>query len=997
MSFNEDSRVKIPAILHLCKLGYEYLSLKDQTWNKYNIFSEILFKNLKKINNNIEDEKISNSISKLQLLLDNEDLGKDFYETLVSNSNEIRFIDFDNIENNSFNVVTELTFKNDDEEFRPDITILINGIPIVFIEVKKPNNREGVIAERNRINIRFKNKKFQKFINLFQFIIYSNNMEYDNNQFEPIQGAFYSSTSYEDIRFNYFREEEDLKLNFLKIENDLENFILRDTNLENIKYTEEFLTNKDIRTPTNKIISSMLSFDRVMFFLRYGIVFKKSKKGYEKHILRYPQLFALKKIQEKIDRKVNKGVIWHTQGSGKTALAYYSVKYLTHNFKFKKILPKFYFIVDRIDLMNQAKDEFESRGLKVNLIDTKKNLLNDFSKAQVIKNLSGKLEITVVNIQKFLDDTVPIEKTDYNIANQRIYFLDEVHRSYNPKGSFLANLFNSDRDAYLIGLTGTPLIKKNIKTREIFGDYIHKYYYNASIADGYTLRLIREEIENNYRIKLKEILDKIKVSEKNLNKRDVYSHPKFVEPMLDYIITDIKNSFLKFNDSSFGSMVVCDSSDQAKKMYEIFQKKKYKINENENFSAKLILHDIDDKKIRKENTDLFKSGKVNIIFVYNMLLTGFDANRLKKIYIGRLIKSHNLLQTITRVNRPYNKFSYGYVVDFADIQKEFDETNKLYFDELQGELGEDFNKYSNIFKTKDEIVKELDEIKNILFRYDTQNLENFSKQISKIDDKAKALEIKKALSDAKDLYNVMKLYGYSELYNKIHNKKFNQLFSEAQRHIDMLNYKEAVKDRSNNYQLLNVALENVIFSFNKKSEKELIIADKLKSQMQKTRESLNKNIDKNDPKFISLFDELKRIFEKKNLEEISQKEMSENILILQKIQKKVNQLNNENDLLRLKYNGDEKFVRIHKKLFERDKINIRENILFETLSEIKRETDSKILINNDMINNSNFFEKTVLQSVANNFANRIDSFETATANKINNIIVKEYFEENIFR
>ena len=95
MSFNEDSRVKIPAILHLCKLGYEYLSLKDQTWNKYNIFSEILFKNLKKINNNIEDEKILNSISKLQLLLDNEDLGKDFYETLVSNSNEIRFIDFE--------------------------------------------------------------------------------------------------------------------------------------------------------------------------------------------------------------------------------------------------------------------------------------------------------------------------------------------------------------------------------------------------------------------------------------------------------------------------------------------------------------------------------------------------------------------------------------------------------------------------------------------------------------------------------------------------------------------------------------------------------------------------------------------------------------------------------------------------------------------------------------------------------------------------------------
>ena len=104
----------------------------------------------------------------------------------------------------------------------------------------------------------------------------------------------------------------------------------------------------------------------------------------------------------------------------------------------------------------------------------------------------------MVNIQKFKDDTDILRVTDYDISTQRVYFLDEVHRSYNPTGSFLANLYNSDRNAILIGLTGTPLIGQDRRSRDTFGNYIHKYYYNASIADGYTLKLIREGIETNY-------------------------------------------------------------------------------------------------------------------------------------------------------------------------------------------------------------------------------------------------------------------------------------------------------------------------------------------------------------------------------------------------------------------------------------------------------------------------------------------------------------------
>ena len=109
-----------------------------------------------------------------------------------------------------------------------------------------------------------------------------------------------------------------------------------------------------------------------------------------------------------------------------------------------------------------------------------------------------------------------------------------------------------------------------------------------------------------------------------------------------------------------------------------------------------------------------------------MLLTGFDAPRLKKQYLGRVIREHNLLQTLTRVNRPYKTFRYGYVVDFADIRNEFDKTNKAYFEELQSELGDEFEKYRNIFKSQEEIEQDLKSIQDKLFLYATDNAELFS-------------------------------------------------------------------------------------------------------------------------------------------------------------------------------------------------------------------------------------------------------------------------------
>src|SRR5690606_35301446 len=382
MKFNEDSRVKIPAILHLLRLGYQYIPQNEQDRiAENNIFPSIFIPKIATLNN-VTEEEAHRVLEEINLELDYEDLGKKFYERLTARSG-IKLIDFDNFDNNEFHITTELSCIAGDEEFRPDITVLINGMPLAFIEVKKPHNKDGVLAERSRINTRFKNKHFRRFVNVTQLLIFSNNMEYEDGVTDPIFGAFYGTAAYGDVHFNYFREDPDypVKQVLSTISDEQENAILKDNNLSVIKHNPEFITNKDERTPTNRILTSLLSRERLAFILEFAIAYveeeHEGKVSRQKHIMRYPQLFATQAIASKLDQGQDKGIIWHTQGSGKTALAFYNVKHLTHFYAKKQIIPKFYFIVDRIDLLIQASAEFTKRGLKVNVVNSKADFIND--------------------------------------------------------------------------------------------------------------------------------------------------------------------------------------------------------------------------------------------------------------------------------------------------------------------------------------------------------------------------------------------------------------------------------------------------------------------------------------------------------------------------------------------------------------------------------------------------------------------------------------------
>lgn len=1020
MIFTEDSRVKLPAILHLIRLGYQYIPFKDQQRiEENNIFSSIFVYQISKINN-ISEEEVHRLLDEINLELDYEDLGKKFYERLTATSG-IKLIDFENFNNNSFHVTTELTCKSGDEEFRPDITILINGLPLAFIEVKKPHNKEGVIAERNRINTRFKNKHFRRFVNISQLLIFSNNMEYEDGIVEPIFGAFYATPSYDQVNFNYFREdlEYPVKQTLLTLSEDIENQVLKDNNIVVIKDSPEYIINKQDNTPTNRILTSLLSRERLQFILQYAIAYveeeNSGKISYQKHIMRYPQLFATQAIAAKLEQGQNKGIIWHTQGSGKTALAYYNVKYLTNYFAKKQIIPKFYFIVDRLDLLIQSSSEFANRGLKVNQVNSKQDFVKDLQVVGAIHNDSGVPEITVVNIQKFSEDAISVKDLNYDINVQRIYFLDEAHRSYNPKGNYLANLINSDRNAVIIALTGTPLLRevaKDYDSKMLFGNYFHKYYYNSSIADGYTLRLIREEIEGSFKIQMQEVMEKIKVLKGEITARDIYAQPKFAEPLLDYITKDLIQFRRDQQDTSLGGMVVCDSAPQAKELFRLFEEKygeqetdasllmvaeskpKYGHNEVPKLAAALILYDENDKTIRKDLIGAYKKAKVDLLFVYNMLLTGFDAKRLKKLYLARVIQDHNLLQTLTRVNRPYKKYQYGYVVDFADISKAFDRTNKMYFDELQDQLGDEMEMYSHLFKSQQEIKDELKEIKETLFHYDTENRELFSQQIEQLTDKKELLRLIKALRTAKELKNIIAVNGYDALHGIEDFNVLNGLLLIAQNRVDNLNFVESIGNEEASKNLLNTALEDIIFQFIKIDESELVLADEFKNILRKARESLQHNFDQQDVHFVTLREELERLFKKKNLSEVTQHDMVENMHLLQKIYDKAKELNRKNALLKAKYENDEKYTRIHKRLTEKGTLNAKESQLHRALMQVKQQVDEKLINQDDLRKNEPYFKRYLLQLVVQEFKkNENIPLDYATTETINNMIANEYLQQ----
>lgn len=1041
--FNEDTRVKIPALMHLTRLGYTYRSLHDLHLDPTtNIDVDTFSKQLKEFNRDITDSQINLFIGQIQNMLNNEDLGREFYEKVLQNK-IYRVIDFDKAENNIWECVTEMPCENGNDSFRPDITLLINGLPLVFIEVKKPNNRGGMQVEYHRMNdTRFPNTKFRRFLNLTQLMIFSDNKPYDFSTPVPIQGAFYGCRAEKRMVFNVFREENDSFIHdfhYSPLSETTEKFILKDTNYTTIKASPEYETNKLYTTPTNSILTSLCSRDRLLYLLHFGFVYldyedeDSHKRVFEKHVMRYPQVFGTQAIRDRLNDGVRSGIIWHTQGSGKTALSYFATRVLTDYYKDKGIVPKYYFFVDRIDLMEQASFEFSSRGAKVINVDSRDSLMDTFQITTAQQGNEGKSEIIVVNIQKLKDSDGKVKIPDYAVNIQRIYFLDEAHRDYNPKGSFLARLFESDPKAIHIALTGTPLIGDELKSRDVFGDYISTYYYNRSIEDGFTKKILREDIETSYRIKLQEVWEQLKetiqVKREDVKREKILENPRYVGALLDYIIADFKLWRIQQADPSLGGMIVCETNSQAKMMFcllkmgpgedgsyipkpdtpipiDTLEQNKW---QHHDISAELILHNFYNTDERKSICKNYrKNDHPDLLIVNNMLLTGFDAHRLKRLYLGRKLKDHNLLQALTRVNRPYKQMQFGYVVDFADIQDNFDQINDAYARELNqfGTGVEGTSMTETVLVTAQEVKQIMQGVQEVLFDYTPTNAELFTQELEEVEDRDKLIQIRHKLEDAKAVWNKVRTLGDDKLKVLVQKMKpgdLQNLLKVVNARIDNINLKNVFSHEAEVSGMINEALATIDFKFRKRGENELEIATDVKEEMRRKRKALSGEmqacIDPDDEEYVSLLQLIQEHFAKRHFEVGSIADVKEDIGFMDMAMERIKEINRRNANLQKKYRGDVKYVIVHKRIRKHEQESCRILLTPQeveqcvALNHIKDTIDFLILNRKQIVCNEADFNAQVVYAVATTLREIDVRAEPNDRRYISNLIAGEYLRE----
>ncbi len=707
----------------------------------------------------------------------------------------------------------------------------------------------------------------------------------------------------------------------------------------------------------------------------------------------FASLNVLKELQKHYENNPKdplKGIIWHTQGSGKTALTYHLTKLIKDFFSQSNLnkKTKFYFIVDRLDLLEQAKNEFSKRGLCVHEAENKEDLSQKLKNSSVFEGPQGNDEIIVVNIQKFKspnEEKAPnedlssapkeiISKTELQEATkdsrnlQRVFIIDEAHRSYDPKGCFYANLIECDKTAVKIALTGTPLLEDNAQdkaTKNTFGNYLHTYSCAESIKDRHTLKLQLEIIEKSYKEKLQEIYrllqESITIEDIEVKKETIFNHERYIKEMLFYIIRDLLNFRRVNNDENLKAMVVCFSSAQAKLANSFFNEVQEKVlQENPNLKilkkqlqSSLILHD---EQEVKEKIYSFKHKDTDIVFVFNMLLTGFDLPNLKRLYIHRELKDHNLLQALARVNRPYHNMSFGYLIDFVGIKENYDKTTDDYLKELNQFNQSDSNIKDNLkdmFADREVLEKDIKNAYDDLFNYPIDDIEAMTSAIVSISEMNELLKVSHAINTLKINYNLIRASSDEKILSlkeKIDIEKISKISSMLSKKAKQLHALKNINEPKNPNDLMIledlIALLDFKIEFKEREELRFKEKEEISAKYKQAKEMLEKIPDQQDKEVQKISKELSKLIQEPltnhNFDGISH---SYSVIISQLKQHKEQTTNLLN-----KYNNDRAYVITHKRLHDR---LMEENIskgIFTLLSALKKALDERISKRQEILN-----------------------------------------------
>ncbi|GAA8764098.1 hypothetical protein oki672_00160 [Helicobacter pylori] len=736
----------------------------------------------------------------------------------------------------------------------------------------------------------------------------------------------------------------------------------------------------------------------------------------------FASLNVLKELQKHYEIDPNpkdplKGIIWHTQGSGKTALTYHLTKLIRDFFSPLGKKTKFYFIVDRLDLLEQAKNEFLKRGLCAHEAENKEDLSQKLKSSSVFENPQGNDEIIVVNIQKFKapnEEKAPnedpsnstpkeiVSKTELQEATkdshdlQRVFIIDEAHRSYDPKGCFYANLIECDKTAIKIALTGTPLLEDNAQdkaTKKTFGNYLHTYSYAESIKDRHTLKLQLESIETSYKEKLQEIYrllqESITIEDIEVKKETIFNDEKYIKEMLSYIVRDLLE-FRQLNDDNeqLKAMVVCFSSKQARLADFLFNEVQEEVlQKNPNLrilnklKSSLILHD---EQEVKEKIYSFKHEDTDIAFVFNMLLTGFDLPNLKRLYIHRELKDHNLLQALARVNRPYNNMSFGYLIDFVGIQENFDKTTDDYLKELNRFNQSGANSDSNIkdiFTDREVLEKDIKNAYNDLFDYPIDNIEGMTSAIVKMSGINELQKVSHAIKTLKERYNLIRTSNDERILSlkeKIDIEKINKISSTLTQKAKQLYALKNINEPKNPNDL--IILEDLIalldFKIAYKESKELHFkeSEEISTKQKQAKEILEKIKDQKDKEIQKIYKDFSKLLQtpatSQNFDGISHSYSAIISQLKQHDQQTTHLLNKYGDNA-LAYAITHKRLqkrlqkRLHERLMEE---NISDQVgIFTLLSALKKSIDERISKRQEILNEEYHLKNAIKLELRNAF------------------------------
>ena len=437
MKFNEQYTVEKHVIKFISKkLGYEYINPEEfallrELENEYLIIPH-LAKAIKRINNLTDDIEVQSVIREIKKIDTNEGFlkilrdGVNLKDSQTGKMRDYMVVDYDNPENNQFVVTNQFYFEGNLENIRPDILVFLNGIPVVDIEAKSPAASLSVSYE-NAIG------QIKRYERVAMKLFWPNCFNIATDGLKTVYATTYAPDQY----FLQWRDE------------DLE---------------------KKLGGQLEMTLASLLTKDRLLDIIRNFIIFEQTKDGRVKKMARYQQLRAANKIVERVqDGQKKRGLIWHTQGSGKSLTMFFTAWKL----RFDKTLknPKVFVLVDRIDLDNQIYDSFVNAGGK--------NVIRVTSMRDLQKKItSDERGIFISTIEKFNELPLNLENPNENI----IVLSDEAHRS--NEGVAGIKLRDSMRKAFFFGFTGTPIDKTTLNTHRNFGQEGERYldYYSIQQA-----------------------------------------------------------------------------------------------------------------------------------------------------------------------------------------------------------------------------------------------------------------------------------------------------------------------------------------------------------------------------------------------------------------------------------------------------------------------------------------------------------------------------------